>query len=187
MSHKNLPHFPCQNRIVVLPLLYLVFHAHSQLYELFCTAQKQPQKILKSASKIMPEMPRFSCQIHTVVQTIQNRTGCTDLYSTTSHSRKIFRPKNSQKLFLGNRALLPWKMCLLSHSLFSLKHTQKISLTHLLLSSRCLAHYPMHSFINLKMTFSLQSVFSPFPTLYPKAKIRSCLFQDKCFMKIKSL
>jgi hypothetical protein len=70
----------------------------------------------------------------------------------------------------------PWEMCHPRCSLFSLKHTQKISLNLLPI---CLAHYPMHSFINLKMTFSLQSVFSPSPTLNPKAKIRSCPFQDQ--------
>jgi hypothetical protein len=57
--------------------------------------------------------------------------------------------------------------------------SQAYSENLMLLFSMCLAHYPMHSFINLKMTFSLQSVFSPSPTLNPKAKIRSCLFQDQ--------
>jgi hypothetical protein len=43
-------------------------------------------------------LPRFPCQIRTVVQ---NCTGYTDPYSTASHNRKIIRPKNHRKFFLG--------------------------------------------------------------------------------------
>jgi hypothetical protein len=91
-------------------------------------------KILKSASKTMPEMPRFFVP---------------NPYSTTSHNRKIFQPKTHRNFFLGIRSL-PWKTCPLCCSLSSLKHTQKIFLNLLLMSSQhstCLAHYPMHSFI----------------------------------------
>jgi hypothetical protein len=67
LPHKNMPRFSCQNCFVVRHLSYLVFHAHSELYGLFHTAQQQPQKIMKSTSKTMPEMPRFPCQIRTIV------------------------------------------------------------------------------------------------------------------------
>jgi hypothetical protein len=81
---------------------------------------------------------------------------------------------------LGICALLFLGKCALQAAHFPLSSLlrKSLSITSLVFSM-CLAHYPMHSFINLKMTFSLQSVFSPSPTLNPKAKIRSCLFQDQ--------
>jgi hypothetical protein len=103
-------------------------------------------KILKSTLKTMPKMPRFPCQIRMTVR----------LYGSVQYGlpqqKKYFSPKQ-ENFFLGIRALLPWKTCPLCCSLFSLKHTQKFSLTqHFSFSmssqhSTCLAHYPMHSFI----------------------------------------
>jgi hypothetical protein len=108
------------------------------------------------------------------VDRFNNRSGSGnfDPYSTASNSRKFTQPQNKNSS-LGFVPYFFWKTCL---PLSSLKLTQKYLM---LLLSMCLAHYPMHSFINMKMTFSLQSVFSPSPTLNPKAKIRSCLFQDQ--------
>jgi hypothetical protein len=104
---------------------------------------------------------------------------CTDPYSTTSHSRKNnlatkhkFFPWDLFPSSLGKRALFAAHFPLSSLLRKSLSISSRCD-------SMCLAHYPMHSFINLKMTFSLQSVFSHSPTLNPKAKIRSCLFQDQ--------
>ena len=106
-------------------------------------------------------------------------TDCTDPYSTTSNSRKITQPQNI-KSFLGICALAPLgNVPSLLLTFLSQAYLENLSQSPPLIFSMCLAHYPMHSFINLKMTFSLQSVFSPSPTLNPKAKIRSCLFQDQ--------
>jgi hypothetical protein len=132
-----------------------------------------------SLQKIAPllcimEMPRFPCQIRT---TLWNHTDCTYLYSTTSHNRKIFRPKTQKKKFLGICALL-WKTCSLCCSLSSLKHAQKISLTlfsmcsQVSTSSRCLHNMsctlPNAFFYNLKMTFSPQKCLFTF--LNPRSK-----------------
>jgi hypothetical protein len=106
-------------------------------------------------------------------------TDCTDLYSTTSHSRKINQPQNI-KSFLGICALATLEnVASLMLTFLSQAYSKNLSYSSSQCYSMCLAHCPMHSFINLKMTFSLQSVFSPSPTLNPKAKIRSCLFQDQ--------
>jgi hypothetical protein len=94
-SHQILPRFSCQIRTVVRPSLYLNFHAKSQLYELFRMAQKQQDKILKSASKIVPKnasifVPNpYGCTI------VRNCMNCTDPYSMASHNRKITLPKNT--------------------------------------------------------------------------------------------
>ena len=125
------------------------------------------------------------------------------VFCTTYPEFKIFsieelswelRKKNSQKKILGNHAHFPQKMCPLCCSLSSLKHAQKISLTLLSMCSQhppdvfttCLAHYPMHYFIIWNWHFSPKSVFSPSPTLDPKAKIRSCLSQDQGSWSIPS-
>jgi hypothetical protein len=88
----------------------------------------------------------------------------------------ILQQIKTENASLGFVPQLSWESLPSCCSLSSLKLSWKISLN---LISMCLAYYPMHSFINLKMTFSLQSVFSPSPTLNPKAKIRSFLFQDQ--------
>jgi hypothetical protein len=80
---------------------------------------------------------------------------------------------------LGN---VPSKML----TFLSQSYSENLSPTTPLVFSMCLEHYPMHSFINLKMTFSLQSIFSPSPALNPKAKIRSFLFQDQGSLSIPS-
>jgi hypothetical protein len=105
-------------------------------------------------------------------------TDCTDPYSTAQH-KKIehhLHRKNAlgsvPSFFLGN---VPSRML----TFLSQAYSKNLSQSPPLVFSMCLAHYPMHSFIILKMPFSLQSVFSPSPTLNPKAKIRSCLFQDQ--------
>jgi hypothetical protein len=132
---SSIPHFPCP-QLVVRTVSY---------------GPETTTKILKSTSKIVPEMPLFLCQIRTTVRNCTDFTDCTDPYSTTSHNRKIFQPKTHRIFFLRIRALFPWKTCPLCCSLSSLKLTQKIYLTQLLsMSSQhltCLAHYPMHSFI----------------------------------------
>jgi hypothetical protein len=74
------------------------------------------------------------------VRTVRNRTDCTDPYSTASHSRKKNFGQKSQKIFLGNRAHFPRKMCPLCCSLSSLKLAQKISLTLLPMSSLDIRH-----------------------------------------------
>ena len=138
------------------------------LYDLQSMAQQNQgnSKILarfmcqKGASKIVPPL---------AVRFVRIRTVRPNTKKIEQHyTQKIalgFLPSFS----LGN---VPSKL------LTFLKLSHKISLN---LLSMCLAHYPMHSFINLKITFSLQSVFSPSPslTLNPKAKIKSCLFQDQ--------
>jgi hypothetical protein len=180
----------------------LVFHAKTVLlYDLLLPRFPCPQSVVrtvpygpkttnkkqKSASKSVPKMPRFSCQIRTTVQTVRNRTDCTDPYSTASHSRKIFRPKIHRKKI--SRESCP----------LSLKNVPSLLLTFLSqacsenlsnsppdvlsTSSRCLHNMsctlPNAFFYNLKMTFSPQKCLFTFPTLDPKAKIRSCLFQDQ--------
>jgi hypothetical protein len=174
----------------------LVFHAKTVLlYDLLLPRFPCPQSVVrtvpygpkttnrkhKSASKSMPEMPRFSCQIRTTVL-----YGLYP-YSTASHSRKIFRPKIHRKSF--SRESCP----------LSLENVPSLLLTFLSqacsenlsnsppdvlsTSSRCLHNMsctlPNAFFYNLKMTFSPQKCLFTFPTLDPKAKIRSCLFQDQ--------
>jgi hypothetical protein len=108
------------------------------------------------------ENPLNNLDFHAKKPCLENRalspccTDCTDPYSTTQQQQ--MRTTLTQKFPLGFVPTLSWEMCPPSCSLSSLKLSQKISLNLLHL---CLAHYPMHSFINLKMTFSLQSVFSP--------------------------
>ena len=78
-------------------------------------------------------------------------------------------PTSKPKSLLGICALaLLENMPSLQSSFLSQAYLEILSQSPPLL---CLAHYPMHSFINLKMTFSLQSVFSPSPTLNTKTKI----------------
>jgi hypothetical protein len=104
----------------------------------------------------------WAVRIRTVRPCIENGT-------TFSHKNVLgFVPSFS----LGN---VPSKLL----TFLSQAYSENISHLTPLVFSMCLAYYPMHSFINLKMIFSLQSVFSPSPTLNPKAKIRSCLFQDQ--------
>jgi hypothetical protein len=92
-------------------------------------------------------------------------TDCTDSYSTTSNNRKITQPKNI-KSFLGICALAPLEnVPSLLLTFLSQAYSENLFQSPPLVFSKCLAHYPMHSFINLKMTFSLHSVFSPSPTL----------------------
>jgi hypothetical protein len=86
-----------------------------------------------------------------------------------SNNRKLSTHK--KKILLGFVPKNSWETCPLCCPIFSLKLTQKFSLN--LLLSMCLTHYPMHSFINLKMTFSLQSVFSPSPN--PKSKVQDLI------------
>jgi hypothetical protein len=84
---SSVPRFPCPQSDVQIVR-----------YSPEITNRKQ-----KSASKFMPEMPRFLCQVC---------TDYTDPYRTASHSRKIFLPKTHRKFFsgimpyfLGKRAL----------------------------------------------------------------------------------
>jgi len=170
LSHINLSRFPCQNRTAVRPLLPHFPCPQSAVW----TVPYGP-KTVNGKQKSVPEISQFPCQIHTTIRTVwtvRNRMDCTDPYSTAFPTAENPAP-TKHKILLGFVPKNSWETCPLS----SLKLPQKFSLN--LLLSMCLAHYPMHSFINLKMTFSLQSVFSPSPTLNPKAKIRSCLLQDQ--------
>jgi hypothetical protein len=145
--------------------------------------------------------PRKSCQQHAVRTVLYGPTTAKTLLENCAKTRLDFRAffsllyglyksiqyglqeqKNNsatkQKFILGIRALAPLENVPSLLFSFLSQAYSKISQSPLVFSM-CLAHYPMHFFINLKMTFSLQSVFSPSPTLNPKAKIRSCLFQDQ--------
>jgi hypothetical protein len=106
---------------------------------------------------------------------------CTDPYSTASHNRKIFRPKTHRKKF-------SWDSCppslenvpSLLLTFLSQAYSENLSNSSSVFSTFDMScTLPNAFFYNLKMTFSPQSVFSPSPTLDPKAKIRSCLFQDQ--------
>jgi hypothetical protein len=117
----------------------------------------------KGASKTMP-----SFLVYGLYGSVQ--------YSPTQKNRTTLTQKNAlgfvPSFFLGN--VLSKLLTFLSQA-----YSKNLSLTSSSLLDVSCTHYPMHSFINLKMTFSLQTVFSPSPTLNPKAKIRSCLFQDQ--------
>jgi hypothetical protein len=89
MSHRNLPHFPCQNRTVVRHPF-----ASFSMPTFSCTDCSVRPKNNKQKTKIRLE-------IHAVVRTVRNHTDYTDPYSTTSHNRKIFRPKIHRKFFSG--------------------------------------------------------------------------------------
>ena len=138
---------------------------------------------------------------------------CMEPYSTDSHSTKNISAKNSQKHFLRNRAHFSRKMCPLCYSISSLKHTQKISLTLLPMSSQTFdmsCTLPNAFFYNLKMTFSPQKCLFTFPNPRSKGQDQILHFSrsrviihslqnvsfkikvnftllHKCFMKIKSL
>jgi hypothetical protein len=139
------PFFSCQNRTDVQPLSYLIFYAHSQLYGLFHTTQKQQTENRNLHRNSCPKILGFRAKFIRLYESVQ--------YGLPQ--QKKISTKNSQKNFLGNCAHFPRKMCPLCCSLFSLKHAQKISLTLLPMCSQhppdvfttCLAHYPMHSFI----------------------------------------
>jgi hypothetical protein len=93
---------------------------------------KKATENLKTASKTVPKLPRFQCQIRTI-----------RLYGSIQYGlpqQKNISAKNSQNFFLRNHAHFPRKMCPLCFSLFSLKHTQKISLTILPMSSLDIRH-----------------------------------------------
>jgi len=134
----------------------------------FVTRFPCPQKFWNPPRKLCPKCLNFcakSVQMYRLVQTVWIHT------VRPPTIEKYFGPKMHINCFLENRALFLWKMCPLCCSVSSLKHTQKISLNLIPMCSQhstCLAHYPMHSFINLKMTLSLQSVLFTFPN--PKSK-----------------
>jgi hypothetical protein len=164
----------------------LVFHAKIVLlYDLLCTSFSmlkvsctdcfaRPKKNHKK-SKIHPENHARNASIF-----VPNPYRLYGSILYVIPQQQNISAKISQKSFLWNRAIFPWKTCPLCCSLSSLKHTQKISLNLLLMSTFDIScTLPNAFFYNLKMTFSPQSVFSPSPALDPKAKIRSCFFQDQ--------
>jgi hypothetical protein len=138
-----------------------------------CTVRSNNNK------KISRKMPRFLCQ--SLPQKLHPSSCCIDCmdpYSTTQH-RKM-EQHYTQKIALGfvpsfSLGNVPSKLL----TFLSQAYSENLFHSTPLVFSMCLAHYPMHSFINLKMTFPLQNVFSPSPTLNPKAKIRSFIFQDQ--------
>jgi hypothetical protein len=177
-SHKNSPKIFClgkraQVRTAVQPPLLCALKTvpNRVLYDLHSTTQQQQGNsknlprfsVPKGASKTMP-----SFLLYGLYGSVQ--------YDPTQKNRTTLTQKNAlgfvPSFFLGN---VPSKLL----TFLSQAYSENLSQSPPLVFSMCLAHYPMHSFINLKMTFSLQSVFSPSPTLNPKAKIRSCLFQDQ--------
>jgi hypothetical protein len=166
LSHRNLPSFMCQNRIVVRPPPYLVFCApvSCQFVRTVLYGPETATKFLKSASKTVPKMPRFPCQIHTTVRICAVRPPTAEKY---------FGPKLTQ-IFLGICALFA------AHFL-SQAYSENLSQSppDVFSTFNMSCTLPNAFFYNLKMVFSPQSVFSPSPTLDPNAKIRSCIFQDQ--------
>jgi hypothetical protein len=162
-SHQNLPRFPCHSPYSCIDLLKIepCKMCSEQVVVLSsCTNDLLQKTRKKLPRKTCSKLPRFSCPsllLYGLYRSVQ--------YNMYQQHTIAYQNINSS---LGFAPLFSWKTCPPCCPLSSLKLTQK-SLK--LFLSICLAHYPMHSFINLKMTFSLQSVFSPFPTLNPKAKI----------------
>jgi hypothetical protein len=120
------------------------------------------------------------------IRTVRNRTDCMNPYSMASHKRKIFFPKTHRKCFsrfvpsfLGKHALFVSHFSL-SSILINLSQSPPDVFTT---SSRCplnmSCRLPNAFFYNLKMTFPPPKCLFTFPTLDPKDKIRSCLFQDQ--------
>jgi hypothetical protein len=138
-------------------LQHLEKRANSLLYGLFCMAQQQ-QNSLENCDNPRLNFCALFLLLYELYGSIQYRLQQQKINSATKQKYSL---GICAHFVLGNvPSMLPY--------FFSLKPTRKFSLNLLLL---CLAHYPMHSFINLKMIFSLQSVFSPSSTLNPKAKI----------------
>jgi hypothetical protein len=137
-------------------ILHLEIRVNSLFYRLFCTSQqqqKQPQKLCLA----FLDFCSLFLLLYGLYRSVQYDLQQQKINSTLK-----------QKFLLGICALaLLENLPFLLPSFLSQAYS-KISQAP---SLNCLAHYPMHSFINLKMTFSLQSVFSPSPTLNPKAKI----------------
>jgi hypothetical protein len=127
-------------------------------FTFFCTTKLLQQIHPKFPRKPCQSLPRFMCSNLLLYGSVQY--GLSQQNNTTTLQRR--------KCLLGICALALLGNVPTCCSLSSPSSPQK---SLLLLLSMCLAHYPMHSFINMKMTFSLQSVFSPSPTLNPKAKI----------------
>jgi hypothetical protein len=105
---------------------------------------------LKITSKICQKSPRFSCQIHTAIKTVQNPTDCTDPYSTSSHNRTKILAKN-HKIFSRESCPLSSKnVPSLLLTFLSQDCSENLSNSPPNVLSRhstCLAHYPIHSFI----------------------------------------
>jgi hypothetical protein len=125
-------------------LLYLEICANNQLYGLFCTAQKQQAKLLNMPRKSCQRLPRFAFPL-SLVRIVRIHT---------------IWPPTTEKQLSNETNMLPWDLCPLFHGKcvhyaalnFLSRAYSKIYLNILLL---CLAHYPMHSFINLKVSFHL--------------------------------
>jgi hypothetical protein len=92
-------------------------------------------------------------------------TECTDLYNMASNNRKIIQHSNIN-VPLGFVPIISWEMCPL--------YCPNFPLSSLLEN---LSQSP--SLVSCTLSFYLPSVFSPSPTLNPKAKILSCLYKIK--------
>jgi hypothetical protein len=187
LSHRNLPRFSCQNRTVVQPLSVPRFPCPQSVVRTVPYGPKTTNRKQKSASKSVPKMPRFPCQIRTTVRTVWNLYG---LYGSVQYGlpqQKNISAKNSQKFFSRESCPLSSKnVPSLLLTFLSQACSENLSNSPpdvLSTSSRCLHNMsctlPNAFFYNLKMTFSPQKCLFTFPTLDPKAKIRSCLFQDQ--------
>jgi hypothetical protein len=156
LFHQNLPRFPCHSPYSCMDLLkqHLGKSAHNKLLYLdvrTADLQKTQKNCLENRATTCLNFRANVCCC----------TACSANKSAALQNRKFLLGICAQVL-LGNVPTLA------AHFLLQ---TLLRNLSHTLLLSIYLAHYPMHSFINLNMTFSLQSVFSPLPTLNPKAKI----------------
>jgi hypothetical protein len=156
--------------VLLSGLFCLVFRAHSQLYGLFRTAQNSEQK-----TEICLEIRARNFSI-----SVPNPYG---LYGSVQYSlpqQKNISVKNSQNFFSWE--IVP-SLLLTFLSQACSENLSNSPPDVLSTSSRCLHNMsctlPNAFFYNLKMTFSPQKCLFTFPTLDPKAKIRSCLFQDQ--------
>jgi hypothetical protein len=130
------------------------------------------KKISKECLDLCEKGCLENCTPLLVIRTVQ--------ICTVQPSTKKMEQRYTKKIALGfvssfSLGNVPSKLL----TFLSQAYSENLSHSTPLIFSMCLAHYLMDSFINLKMTFSLRSVFSPSPTLNPKAKIRSFLFQDQ--------
>jgi hypothetical protein len=135
--------------------------ANRMLYGLHSMAQQQQEN--------PPKQPRFLCQVPQKLHPLSLYVMYGSVqYSPTAANENSTHTENCPWDLCPFVPTLSWEMYPPSCSLSSLKLSRKISLNLLLLLSCTL---PNAFFYNLKMTFSLQSVFSPSPTLNPKDKI----------------
>jgi hypothetical protein len=156
LSHRNLPRFLCQNRTVVRPFLPR-FPCPQSAVQTVLYSPKTVNRKLKSASKSTPKITSI------FVPNPYGYTDCIDLYSTTSHNRKIFQQKFSKKKKTFSRNVPSLLLTFLSQACS--ENLTNSLLDVLSTSSRCLHHMsctlPNAFFYNPKMTFPPKSVFSP--------------------------